>query len=923
MDTQVIRERAIAFMLDRGWKAKIAKRKMFEQSLFDHTLAELDVLIALLPLLRLTYSPPLTDREEEVLLACVIAHDVGKESVEWQEYVLGRRPFLSDVDRELAQEIVPQIAALLGFAGVQEMLSGVLLHMKYERTPVKVMDRVLFGGHTNERWKTLADLVDEVDNLCSAKGLFAGLQYLEDRSGFGRHIRTSYHLVQLRGTSTTLLHRAAIDAFTANGWKPLLHYSNGSIYAASATAPVTEPTAEEIQARLADILKAALPDNMATLIVGSPLETMIPKVDLFDSRDLRACLQVASQKVNRANFRKKPESVRREVVGKYLLLLTNLKRDPTSAITKSDRDWKEASPNILDADTLAQQTERIGTAHPEMCIFKFFKAALAPGLLGGEVTDEAQKNRDYADSPEGGSENKTIRVTPLSVARAEYDKIFGKGAFILLQGTSTLMPARDMALAVDRFWSLKGAQFGLDVPKVENLLDDAKREELLIDTLVGIGNKVYAAVKEATRPKRATPEHIAGCFMTDLAHPVALANLTELALQQMHSYAHTKVNARRDDGAHTCPICNAAFEGGTESKADFVDNPDAHTNRAPSHGGGGKIIICNACKYERFLQQLLLGSRVSEVLVLFPRMNIGHGSGEALRQKASQIWDTALNRMSEASSDPYQHLSLGLTFSLARRLSDLDIFRLSAKDVVDVMTYQSSEEAKKKCRKELEDRLKQLYAVDDLWVEVLNENWGAEYSTKEEAIQALIAGRVDDDDARKVRAAAFRLTPQLRIVCQTPNMILVPLTNPIQMKVRGAGGKMEDEAEVNAAIRELYVTLILGLALDCSVAVMSPGEVITYEGGEGVARVPPVPALRDLIGADWVPIETAKCWLNAIGAAALLANDTAFPERSNLYSVLRSPTAGHILRRIEQKNENNQAYVTHIQLLETVKGVLR
>jgi hypothetical protein len=145
-------------------------------------------------------------------------------------------------------------------------------------------------------------------------------------------------------------------------------------------------------------------------------------------------------------------------------------------------------------------------------------------------------------------------------------------------------------------------------------------------------------------------------------------------------------------------------------------------------------------------------------------------------------------------------------------------------------------------------------------------------------------------------------------------MILVPLTNPISMG---------NESDTNAAIRELYITLILGLALDCTVAVMKAGEVITFEGGEGVARVPPVPALRDLIGTEWVKIADAKKWLNAIGATALLASATAFPERTNLYAILKSPTAGHILRRIEQKSDSGQAYIGHIHLLETVKEVLR
>ena len=126
MNLQVIRERAVMFMLDRKWKEKTAKRKLFQQSLFDHTLVELDALITLLPLLRPTLSPPLTEQEEQVLLASVIAHDVGKELVEWQEYVLGRRDFLSDVNRELAEEVVPQLAVRLGFTGVEEMISAVL-----------------------------------------------------------------------------------------------------------------------------------------------------------------------------------------------------------------------------------------------------------------------------------------------------------------------------------------------------------------------------------------------------------------------------------------------------------------------------------------------------------------------------------------------------------------------------------------------------------------------------------------------------------------------------------------------------------------------------------------------------------------------------------------------------------------------------
>lgn len=890
MDYRTFQDQVVRYMIERGWKEKGAKRGKFEQSLFDHTLIEVDALITLLPLLRATFTPSLTEQEEQILLASVVAHDVGKELDEWQKYLHGERSFLSDVNRELAEQVVPQLAAHLGFQGIEEMLTAVLLHMRHERTPAKVMDRVLFGEHANERWKTLADLVDDIDNLCSIRGLLNAIEYLKKRSKVSKHIRTNYHLVQLRGVSTTLLHRAAIDSYIEHGWSPLIHYSNGTIYATSAISSNREPTIDEIEARFADSVSSVLPNKMANLIVGSPVETMIPKIDLFDYRDLRACLQVAARKINRGSFSKKPESARRKTVSGYLKL-------------KGDK--KAISEKVL-----ARETERIGTAQPEMCIFKFFKAALGDDLLGRKVIPEAQEV--YMVFAEGGGKKKEAQVTPQSVARAEYDKVFGDGAYGDLLKTSTLMPAKDMALTIDRFWSLDGKRFELNVKRIE-YLDHTKREDLLIDTLIKIANKVYDTVPQANLPTRATPEEIAKYFMSDLVHPVQEMNLAELAQEQMQAYAVTKENARRDKGFHLCPICNATFEGGTVAKADFLANPESHTNRGASHGSAGYIVICDTCKFERFLQQLILGSKVADMIVLLPRMNIGRSRGEALRRKAVQIWEAALVRMSEANPDPDQHISLGMTHNLAQKLKDMDVFQISPEEIVGLMTYESSEETKRKNRKDLESRLKEVYEVENLTVDVLNSSWETNYGTMDEAIQALIENKITEDDARKARAEAFRLTPQFHIACQTPHMILVPLTNPIAMR---------DESDTNAGIRELYVTLTLGLALDCSVAVIKSGEVITFEGGEGIVRVPSVPALRELIGTEWIGLADAKKWLNAIGATAMLANATAFPERSNLYTILKSPTTGHILRRIEQKSDKGQVYINQFYLLETIKEVL-
>ena len=579
----------------------------------------------------------------------------------------------------------------------------------------------------------------------------------------------------------------------------------------------------------------------------------------------------------------------------------------------------------IDDETFALQTSRIATAQPEMCIFKFFKAALANALLGRRVTAEAEET--YADFAEGGSKRKAPKVTPQSVARAEYDAIFGEGAYVDLQSTSTLMPARDMALTIDRFWVLDGSQFGYNVSKIEYLLDDTKREEILINTLVNIGKKVYAAIPSENFPTRATPEDLAQCFMPDLIQPSPEVNLDELIVQQMQAYGQTKANARKDKGLHLCPICNQMFDGGTKAKADFVDNPEGHTNRGISHGRAGQIVICEACKYERFLRQLLLGSQVVDIIVLFPRMNIGHSSGELLRKKAIQIGEEALLRMTGDNPNPDQHITLSLTNLIARNMSrnNYDIYRLTHNEIVDLLTYESTADIKKKHRKALDKELKEYFSTDELNVEDLNEEWATDFQTVEDAVQALTKGEIQDDDARRIRAKAFNLAPQFHIACQTPHMILVPTTNLLDSKKPTFQKKVGKnwESDTNTGIRELYLTLILGLALDCSVAVVKAGEVITFEGSEGIAKVPSASALRDLVGADWISIEVAEKWLGAIGAAAQLANSTKYPERSNLYQILKSPTLGHVLRRIEQKSENGQAYMYHFHLLEQMKEILR
>ena len=125
-DYQVVKQRAADFMLRRGWKRFTAKRREFEQSLFEHTMVELDALLSLLPILRKPNHFNLTEVEERILIASVIAHDAGKGKPEWQEYILGKRGFVSDVDPDLTREITPELCNVLGLENISEKVTDVM-----------------------------------------------------------------------------------------------------------------------------------------------------------------------------------------------------------------------------------------------------------------------------------------------------------------------------------------------------------------------------------------------------------------------------------------------------------------------------------------------------------------------------------------------------------------------------------------------------------------------------------------------------------------------------------------------------------------------------------------------------------------------------------------------------------------------------
>jgi hypothetical protein len=163
-----------------------------------------------------------------------------------------------------------------------------------------------------------------------------------------------------------------------------------------------------------------------------------------------------------------------------------------------------------------------------------------------------------------------------------------------------------------------------------------------------------------------------------------------------------------------------------------------------------------------------------------------------------------------------------------------------------------------------------------------------------------------DPEIKAIRRDVFKLYETVQLVCETPNVIFIPLSYEI------AGG--DKESETSKALRRLYVALLLGMVFDAAVAIDRGSEAAQSQGNRGVAYVPPAPAVRALIGYDWIPVTEAKQWLTAIGAASRLMRAAGLPERSALYQILAADPAERIARRIEERDETRLS-LEHVRLI--------
>lgn len=919
MDYEVLREKIIRFMIDRGWKEKLAKRGGgYEQSLLEHTSNCLDILLTMLPILKPRLK--LSEEEEQALILGIAIHDVAKERDDWQAYILGTGDYTSHVIPDYTAGAVKELAAWLGFSGEGDARATANLHMHSVQTASRIFTEAKHGG---PRVILLHEIVDAVDSVASANGLLAAKDAFT-RSSLGDYFFCSYHIVQTRGISTTLLHRGAQNAFEDAGWSPLLYYPTGTLYLRSGAEEPLPVTAESVEKQLANLLKGLLEQKaeiLPPLIVGSIIATFLPKPEIFDYRNLRFYLEESTKRAGRRSGKQvslknawKYTNFRSllEVTGDSDIANQASAGSTSRLLKKVPEQYHDillAEPSDLSDTESEQLRSRMGEAYPEMAVFKFFRESTS-------LMDE-----------EG-----------ISTTRKEYNNLFGEGAFNALTSTSTLMPAKDQAFTVDFFWilPLKRLANFLKKPKFKmegtvGTLDSSRRINLLTHTLTKIGEIGFEAMEDAPTIENVARD-IAAVLIRDLISPVAkIKDVRDYAAQQLEYYKEAKQNIRTErEVPHLCPMCNQPFDNAKSAVADFIDKPGGFTGRKLAYDREN-LTICMACYYERLLRQIILGRKAYDLVVMLPRMNIGRYGGQVLMEKLTELQQHALNIAGANTTDPNESLRLDMTWFVARQAMASDFSRMSAEDLIRLFAYRTKEETVRKNLKKVVQEVQNILGSKD--IAEACDFWERDFANWTELAKAVAYNKIDDQYARTIRESVYGLRSPIEFVAQTPNLVLAPSSRP-RVSDSSALVDSRSDSDAKAALKQLLITLIFSLGLECSVAILSDRESLDalIMDASGMAYVPPLASIRDLVSKSrpiteqqqlnptWLSQHESMCWLQALTSAVLIAEKADYPPRNDLYQILTIRTKGALLRRIEQKG--GKMYSQDWKHLEAIGEVL-
>lgn len=948
IDAAELFDLACQWMLDRNWHQLMGKLGSYSQSLYHHTAAQINFLLALRTLLCSSYGPNLNEDQFLVAFAGALCHDAGKEDLDWQRALLRGTPLPHHVYEDKTREVVADWAQRMGLAQRTDFMAAVAavigLHHKATQGAASTLDLLLNGGQTDPRWRELADLVEATDKIISAPNVAEAAAIGEKWFGKGvpRPVfALAIHRVQhFRGVSTTFVHKACQEAHLAAGWTPSLHFWDGTLYFSLAGA-AQAVALQDVRSRLVPLFsQLLLESNIPQQVVGDTRSDLLPKPELFNPDQFAQYLSVAAARNKPSNFRKNH-------------------RKPDGSFSEGFRKYKATYAELRTITGYDDNTlfERFVMAVPLSTMFRFFnevirgdkviseenwpldstQLAAIESAVAKKKSDEEQKAA--AREKEAAKARRNAKEAWLDKVRVEYEKDFLANSFDDLRSV-TNSPAVNLAKAVDHFLdqevtmnNAKGVKWSSKPSK--------EQESELHARLARVFAAAMTELPKGIVPPALDADGLAGIFLDDVQLPGDAQQIDVEA--QYQSYLSAKQGQR--NGAF-CPFTNEAAQTAYGTGSDLGVATDGHSNRLPMQGNTWKtwsrgIPMATAARCELMLRRLILGRPTEQLIVLMPPAQLGPFEGARLVDQVRRLEEEIALYSGEFTPDPARRFSFSLTEQIAGKVASKQ-----AAPLTDLLLYTSGAQKAQVYKRDLENSLRDYFSD----VESLNEECGTSFADWTEAVGDLFAGQSaqarlalqTSEEIRMRRRQSLKLSAPGRLVCQTPNMILALLPNAITLN---------KENEVNAAIRQLFLSLVLNINLRMSVAIIPPDEALTFSGCEGSVLVPRNPALRAEVARvrrgqaaarhpsgvppthEWLlPHETLP-WLQALAAlhelgrehskrsAGKAHNVSVFPQSSAFYDILSARSAGFVLKRMEDKLAR-PLLVDEMRQLETLQPFL-
>lgn len=961
-NTEQISVNVEQYLRAREWHER--KAKSSGQSLLAHALTELYVFFNVAPLLNFTNTYKFSEEDYKIIILSIIAHDCGKESKEWQDYLVESDKFyhgfnrekpkyISHINLEIGAKMAQELNQALGFrlevSKIPLILSLIETHMKNVRKDAGVAFQKILNQKTgiiSENWKDLAMLVSFIDDLSSCENVedayhvFSRKEVLKEYEKIRQVFDLTYHKVnRIRGISTSLLHKAVEEAHIANFYAPILYFPEGTLYF-GLKGKCKVPSNDEMLKKLKEAAQRFISqysDTNSNIVVGSPNASSISTESLFIAGNIGYYFN----RVIRKNREKDTESLEKMV--EYLLFkqllpeFSNLKRLIYNIKKEKQKEFFDNNPQIkLKAlKELGIEIERdpdsILKAIQESKKEKRDSFYMNYSLSGDEIENNIKKFRIWL-----GKSNPYLALFELVNSLIANERLVNNDARVfliekvsekfsfeqsekeelkkILPVTGKYMPLAYQIIFVDRLEKIFGEKWHDETLKwLVNLFEEAW-------TVYGFDAK-------------GIDEKIDTLIIFDLAFPSSM-NFKQIAIESKEFYKESKEHAlsKTQKAKKMCLICNSYFTGENRSISEIIGFSKKFTNRLVGTKTLENVNICKSCEIEYLLRYLTLGVRPEELIVVYPETNTTFELGQALQKKVKELE----SKIIEINSSEYPDIARIIRLREVSRISEIlvnDDNFLSALSVDKLINHTSY---RRREIKDSEDKKIELTKIVELFlkekgyssVNEINEDHNTSFTSLDDAINAIIKGngfskKFMDEVKSKIydKEKKFReINKDLAASYVTPNFVVIPLS-----WLQTFNSKEISETDVGFI--KLFVSSILSKIFDSSIALLEMGENIP-EKPTGVVWIPPIGNVIKSIDTVrkkkeipikelWLSKEERDFWINLLACVFVIKQRAKFSERTGVFEVLTIPTEGHLMRRVELKS--NYMGIDDLRVLNKIK----